>query len=322
VRLSASELLERVRAARGLLAACTLCGHRCGVDRTRGPAGLCNEGDGVFLAGAGLHFGEERVLVGAGWNGAPRNEPLPQGPGSRGAGRAGSALVLVGGCNLACRACETADFSLARRGLVEADGEQLAGLFLDLAAKGAANLNLVTPTHVLPALLDGLARARARGLDLPIVWNCGGYETREALAMLDGVVDVYLPDAKVGTDAAGELLLGCKGYPASLRESLEEMQRQCGPLALDSAGLAVRGVIVRHLVLPEDAADVRAVMRIVAEAAPDAVVNVMSQYRPVHEAKLLPVLSRRATRDEVQAAVLAGWEAGVRAVWLDGALRG
>lgn len=315
MRLSAVELGERAREARRHYERCVLCAHRCAVDRRAGPAGVCQEGDGVSLAGAGVHFGEERALVGPGWNGTGR------GNGAAG-GRAGSGLLLVAGCNLSCRSCETADFSLERKGAVQAGADDLAGAFLDLAAKGAANLNLVTPTHVLPALLEGLARARGRGLDLPIVWNCGGYETREALALLDGVVDVYLPDAKVGTDAAGEQLLGCKGYPAALRESLAEMQRQCGPLALDSAGLAVRGVIVRHLVLPNDAADVRAVMRIVAEAAPDAVVNVMSQYRPVHEARRLPVIARKATKDEMQAAVLAGWEAGVRAVWLDGAAMG
>ncbi|MBS2023530.1 MAG: radical SAM protein, partial [Deltaproteobacteria bacterium] len=201
MRLTAPELAERALAARAQYADCVLCGHRCEVDRTHGPAGFCQEGDGVFVAGAGVHFGEEQALVGPGWNGRAR----PPGV------RAGSGLVLMGGCNLACRSCETAEFSLERKGVVAASPEQLAGVFLELQEKGARNLNLVTPTHVLPALLEALARAASRGFALPVVWNCGGYETREAVELLDGVVDVYLPDAKVGDDAQGEKLLGCRG---------------------------------------------------------------------------------------------------------------
>lgn len=310
MRLSAAELEERARRAALQYADCLLCGHRCRVDRTGGPAGFCQEGSGAFLAGAGVHFGEERALVGEGWGGArPRGE-----------GRRGSGLVLLGGCNLACRFCETADFSLERKGLVAADAAQLGALFLDLQARGAANVNLVTPTHVLPALLAGLARAAAGGFALPVVWNCGGYETREALELLDGVVDVYLPDAKVGSDEAGERLLGCRGYTGALGESLREMQRQTGPLLLEG-GLARRGTIVRALVLPGDAGALSQALPLVAECAPDAVVNVMSQYRPLHQAGRLPVIARRCTREEVERTVAQARAAGVREVWVDGAPR-
>lgn len=303
MRLSAPELRARAVEARLHYARCDLCAHRCLVDRRQGPAGRCFEGDSVFLAGAGVHFGEEPPLVGA------------SGAGSR----RGSGLVLIGGCNLACRSCETADFSLERRGLAAVDEASLAALFLDLQARGAANLNVVTPTHVMPALLAGLAAAAERGFALPLVWNCGGYESLEALRLLDGVVDIYLPDAKYGRDAEGESISGCAGYTQALRESLTEMWRQTGALALDAQGLATRGTIARHLVLPNDAAGSREAMQLCADVSRDLCVNVMSQYRPLHHASRLPIIARRPSRAEVDHAVRCAFEAGLTHVLLDGA---
>lgn len=307
MRLAPRELRQRAEAARAQYRRCLLCGHRCAVDRTSGPAGVCREGDGLFLGGAGVHFGEEPPLVG----------PLPRAGAPRPA-RSGSGLVLVGGCNLACSSCETADLSLERRGLVAVDEGGLAALLLDLQAKGAANINFVTPTHVAPALLAGLARAADRGFALPVVWNCGGYETREALELLEGVVDIYLPDAKFGTAAQGRLLSGCADYPAALRESLAEMHRQVGPLALGEDGLAVRGVLVRHLVLPGGAAAPEELMRLVAGVSRELWMNVMSQYRPLHEARRFPVIARRPRPEEVQGALDAARAAGLVHLLLDG----
>ena len=296
MQLSSAALRARAIEAYERYRDCQLCAHRCRVDRTRGPAGKCSEGDSVYLASAGVHFGEEPQLTGKG----------------------GSGLVLIAGCNLACRACETAEFSLQRRGVTEVDEAQLAAVFLDLQRRGAVNLNLVTPTHVLPALLAGLARASEHGLSLPVVWNCGGYETREALLLLDGVVSVYLPDAKYGTDAAGLAWSGCAGYPGALAESLAEMHRQVGALAVGPDGLARQGVLVRHLVLPAAAAAPREVMRLVAGVSRESWVNVMSQYRPLHEAARLPVIGRVVTRDEVAQAVAAAREAGLHHLLVDG----
>jgi putative pyruvate formate lyase activating enzyme len=296
MRLGATELRERAHQAAEQYRECRLCAHRCGVDRTRGRAGRCEEGTSIYLAGAGLHFGEEPPLVGA----------------------RGSGIVLVAGCNLACRSCETYGFSLLRRGVVECSSEQLAGVFLDLERRGAANLNLVTPTHVLPALLAGLAEAASRGLTLPVVWNCGGYESIEALRLLAGVVDVYLPDAKYGDDDAGLRLSGCSRYTAALRESLVEMLHQAGPLRIDPDGIARRGVLVRHLVLPEGAAAPEAAMSLVGSVSSDLWVNVLSQYRPVHEAARFPVLSRAVRPGEVSRAVEAARAAGLRHVLVDG----
>lgn len=296
MRLTPRELRERAREASEQYRRCLLCAHRCGVDRTRGPAGRCQEGTSVSVAGAGLHLGEERPLVGA----------------------RGSGLVLIAGCNLACAACETAEFSLLRRGTTALSEDQLAAVFLNLAKRGAANLNLVTPTHVAPALLGALARAAEHGFALPVVWNCGGYESLEALRLLDGVVDVYLPDAKYGDDRAALELSGCAGYTAALHDSLREMHRQVGVLRMGPDGIATRGVLVRHLVLPERAAAPEAVMRIVAGVSREIWVNVLSQYRPVHEAQRFPVLARTVRAEEVRFAVDAARRAGLVNVLVDG----
>jgi putative pyruvate formate lyase activating enzyme len=294
--LSPREVRARAAQAAEQYARCRLCAHLCGVDRTRGPAGRCVEGTSVFLGGSGIHFGEEASLV----------------------GRGGSGVVLIAGCNLACRSCETYELSLLRRGATECGPGQLGSVFLDLERRGAVNLNLVTPTHVLPALLAGLAEAAERGFSLPVVWNCGGYESRDALRLLDGVVDVYLPDAKYGDDGAGLQLSGCPGYTAALRDSLAEMHRQAGALQIGPDGVARRGVLVRHLVLPDGAAAPEAVMRLIASVSSDLWVNVLSQYRPVHEARRFPVLSRGVRPDEVWRAVGAARDAGLDHVLLDG----
>jgi len=280
VRLGARELRGRARQARAHYRSCDLCGHDCKVDRTRGPAGVCQEGDGLFLAGAGIHHGEEPRLVPSG-------------------------LVLIAGCNLACQGCETWEFSLERKGAVRTSPEELAALLLDLEKRGARNANFVTPTHVLPALLEGLALAAEHGLSLPVVWNCGGYESVEALRLLDGVVDVYLPDAKYGDDAAAFELSGCTGYTRALRASLAEMARQAE-------------VIVRHLVLPANAAAAEKLMPLIAGVSPDLCVNVLSQYRPAFRAGRFPLIARGVTAEEVAAAVRAARASGLRNVLVDG----
>jgi putative pyruvate formate lyase activating enzyme len=282
MKLSPRELKARAAEARERYARCDLCAHYCRVDRTHGPAGVCREDDGLWLAGAGVHFGEEPQLVPSG-------------------------MVLIGGCNLACEYCETFEFSLERRGLARTSDRQLAALLLDLQKKGAKNANFVTPTHVLPALIEGLAVAAEHGFTLPVVWNCGGYESIEALRLLDGVVDVYLPDAKYGDDAMAFELSGCKGYTAALRASLTEMRRQTSE------------VIVRHLVLPQTPAD--KVMALIADVSRDLCVNVLSQYRPVFHASRFPMLGRGVSAAEVRAAVGSARAAGLRNVMVDGKIQ-
>ena len=280
MKLSSRELRWRAAEAREHYARCDLCAHACGVDRRQGPAGICLEGDGLWLAGAGIHHGEEPQLVPSG-------------------------LILIAGCNLGCESCETWEISLERRGAVATSAGQLAALLLDLQKRGAVNANFVTPTHVLPALLDGLAVAAGHGFSLPVVWNCGGYESVEALRLLEGVVDVYLPDAKYGDDAAAYELSGCKRYTAALLQSLQEMHRQAE-------------VIVRHLVLPAGVAAPEKLMPLIAGVSEDLCVNVLSQYRPVYRASRFPVIARGVRPEEVQLAVDAARSAGLRRLLVDG----
>jgi putative pyruvate formate lyase activating enzyme len=280
VKLSPRELRLRASEARRHYAHCDLCAHACGVDRTRGPAGACQEDDGLSLAGAGVHYGEEPQLVPSG-------------------------LILIAGCNLACQSCETWSFSLQRRDVVRTSPAQLAALLLDLQRSGAANANFVTPTHVLPALLEGLALAAEHGFSLPVVWNCGGYESVAALRLLEGVVDVYLPDAKYGDDAVAYELSGCRRYTAALEASLREMHRQAD-------------LIVRHLVLPAGVAAPQKLMPRIAAISQAICVNVLSQYRPSYRASRFPVVARGVTREEVAAAVEAAVSAGLHHVLVDG----
>ncbi|HEX4384540.1 MAG TPA: hypothetical protein VH083_16375 [Myxococcales bacterium] len=281
MKLAARELHERAAEARRHYQRCDLCAHDCRVDRTHGPSGVCQEGDGLWLAGAGVHFGEEPRLVPSG-------------------------LILIGGCNLRCETCETYEFSLERRGLVKTSAAQLAALLLDLQKKGARNANFVTPTHVLPMLLEGLAAAADHGFALPVVWNCGGYESVEALRLLEGVVDVYLPDAKYGDDAAAFELSGCKGYTKALEESLVEMVRQVG----------AENVIVRHLILPADAAG--RVMPLLARVSTGLWLNVLTQYRPVFHASRFPIVARAVSAAETRRALRAAIDAGLQNILLDG----
>ena len=280
MRLSSKELRLRAAEARRHYARCDLCAHLCGVDRTSGPAGVCQEDDGLSLAGAGVHYGEEPELVPSG-------------------------VVLIAGCNLACQTCETWSFSLERRDAVRASPAQLAAILLDLQKAGAANANFVTPTHVLPVLLEGLAIAAEHGFSLPVVWHCGGYESVEALRLLDGVVDVYLPDAKYGDDAAAYELSGCTRYTAALEASLREMHRQTK-------------VIVRHLVLPAGVAAPEKLMPRIAAVSKAICVNVLSQYRPLYRGSRFPVIARGVTDREVSGAIEAARSAGLRHILMDG----
>jgi putative pyruvate formate lyase activating enzyme len=280
VRLSPRELHERASQAREHYASCDLCGHDCRVDRTHGPNGVCREDDGLWLSGAGVHFGEEPQLVPSG-------------------------LILIGGCNLRCESCETFEFSIERRGLVRTSPAELAALLIDLQKRGAKNANFVTPTHVLPALLEGIALAADHDFSLPIVWNCGGYESLPALKLLEGIVDIYLPDAKYGDDEAALALSGCKGYVEAMLLSIREMLRQTE-------------VIVRHLILPNGAAAPEKLMPLLAEISSDLKVNLLTQYRPVFHAAKFPVVARAVTDDEVRASIEAARRADLRNLMLDG----
>jgi putative pyruvate formate lyase activating enzyme len=258
-----------------LLRSCVLCPHLCRVDRLAGELGLCATGAEPAIASAGPHFGEEPPLV----------------------GRGGSGTIFFTGCNLGCVFCQNYEISHLRDGR-QVSRDRLAEIMLDLQRVGCHNINWVTPTHQVPAIFAALKTARARGLRLPTVFNCGGYERPEILRLLEGQVQIYMPDAKfVSAETAGRYTTA-PDYPQAMKSALREMHRQVGDLEIRD-GLAVRGLLVRHLVMPGGADESVAILDFIArEISPDTYVNVMDQYRPAGRARDFPELARRVTSQE------------------------
>lgn len=292
---SSGELGRRAEKARELLAYCELCPRKCRVDRTAGRLGACGIGAEAVVSSCGPHFGEESVLV----------------------GRGGSGTIFFAGCNLACVFCQNYDISRLRHGAA-VTAERLADMMLELQDSGCHNINWVTPTHQVPQILDALCRAADLGLRLPIVYNCGGYESVETLRLLDGVVDIYMPDVKYGANEPGGRYSGVPDYWDRCREAVREMHRQAGDLeiaaASDGSGAltAVRGLLVRHLVMPGGIARSEEVARFLArDISPDTFVNVMAQYRPQYRAREFPELSLPVTSAEFRAAVEAFVREGI-----------
>jgi len=271
------DLPANVRRLHQQIAPCTLCPRRCSVDRAAGQVGACRIGAEPVVASAGPHFGEEPVLV----------------------GRGGSGTIFLSGCNLDCVFCQNFDISHSTDGR-RLSPEEIAALALRLARGGCENINFVTPTHVAHALAEAIVLARSAGLAVPIVYNCGGYESVETLALLEGLVEIYMPDFKYADAEAGRKYSGVPDYPAVATVALAEMYRQTGPLQTDGRRVATRGVLVRHLVLPGDLAASREVIETVARAAPGCALNVMAQYRPCFRAEEYPELCHRPSSGEIR----------------------
>ena len=283
-----SELAGRVEALTGMRSPCRLCPNACAVDRRSRELGRCGVGVSARVAGSGPHFGEERPLV----------------------GRFGSGTVFFSGCNLACLFCQNWRISQEREGTDVSD-EDLARIFLRVQDAGCHNLNVVTPTPHAASIARALAIAMDEGFTLPIVWNCGGYESVDVLRCLDGIVDVYMPDPKYGGDDAARRLSGVPDYVARSQAAVREMYRQVGDLKVDEDGIARRGLLVRHLVLPEELAGTEGVMRFLAEEISlDTYVNGMDQYRPCHRSAEVPAMHRRITAEESSEATRLAKEAG------------
>jgi len=287
------ELAHRVRRSLELLGpVCRVCPRRCRVDRLRDERSICHVGRRAIVASAFPHHGEE--------------DPLR--------GRNGSGTIFLAGCNLRCVFCQNFDVSWQVGG-VEASAEPLARLMLELQARGCHNINWVTPEHVVPQLLEALAIAADGGLRLPIVYNTSSYDAPESLELLDGVVDIYMPDFKLWTPERARRYLRRPDYPEVARRSIAEMHRQVGPLALDGHGLAIRGVLLRHLVMPGLLDETEAILRWVAdELGPDTYLNLMGQYRPdgLVGGADYPEIARRPSRDELARAVATAFELGLR----------
>lgn len=268
---------------------CILCPRKCKVRRSKGEIGFCGIGEVPVVSSVGPHFGEESVLVGHG----------------------GSGTIFFAGCNLGCVFCQNADISHHRHGREETI-EELAESMLELQDIGCSNINFVTPTHVIPAIAAGLELARSKGLTLPTVYNTGGYDSVETLKLLDGLMDIYMPDMKYSDSAVAEELSGAADYPQVNRAAVKEMHRQVGDLRLEK-GLAVRGLLVRHLVLPENLAGSFEIIDFLAEQiSPKTTVNVMGQYRPCYKAGAHPKINRRPTQQEIESVRRYAIEKGLR----------
>ncbi|KAA5607005.1 radical SAM protein [Roseospira marina] len=268
------ELARRAEAAVSRLAACDLCPHICRVDRHAGSAGdiaagaVCRTGRQARVASVGPGFQEEPAIVGT----------------------RGSGDILFAWCNMRCAYCENADVSM--QGAGEAmDAQALAEAMLSLQAQGCHNINLVGPSHVVPQILEALVIATGRGLTLPLVFNSGGYDRAETVGLLDGVVDIYTPDIKYGDDMAARRYSKVRDYVAVNREALAEMVRQVGPLRCGADGLAYRGVLIRHLLLPRDIGNVTRALDAVRDlAGAGMTVSLLDTYHPAHQADRMPDL--------------------------------
>ncbi|MEK6718311.1 MAG: radical SAM protein [candidate division NC10 bacterium] len=282
------ELEQRAKAAERLLEACRVCPRECLSHRLQGETGVCGVGDQAMVASYGPHFGEERPLVGSG----------------------GSGTIFLAHCNLCCVFCQNFEISQQDEGRI-VSARELAGMMLELQRMGCHNINFVTPTHQVPQILRALPIALNGGLRVPLVYNCGGYESLETLRLLNGVVDIYMPDFKYADAAVAKRYSKVENYPEVARVALREMHRQVGDLSLDSRGIARRGLLVRHLVLPNDLAGTGEVVRFLADLSKDTYVNIMDQYRPCYRAHEYPSLTRRPTREEFEEALRLAREAGL-----------
>jgi putative pyruvate formate lyase activating enzyme len=290
LKLSADSALEaRSITAQNGLKECRLCPRQCGVDRTAGETGYCRTGAKAVVSGYDAHFGEESPLV----------------------GRHGSGTIFFSHCNLLCNFCQNYHTSHLGEGQ-EVNPEQLAACMLQLQQMGCHNINFVTPSHVVPQILSALAIAAQKGLNLPLVYNSGGYDSVETLKLLEGAVDIYMPDFKFRDDKIARMTCNAADYAQVAQKAVQEMHRQVGDLVVDGNGIAQKGLLLRHLVMPDNLAGTREVMKFIAEQiSTNTYVNIMDQYRPCGKAADIPELARSITSQEYENAVREAMEMGI-----------
>lgn len=289
LNLTDSEFKLKIEKAFETIKQCSLCPRNCKVDRTSGEKGFCKVLDKPYVSSWGPHFGEEAPLV----------------------GRHGSGTIFFGYCNLSCVYCQNWTISHLGEG-EEISYQDLAAVMLFLQNSGCHNINLVTPTHQIPQILKAVYIAMQNGLKLPIVYNCGGYEAVETLKILDGVIDIYMPDFKYADSKLAEKYSKVKNYTEVTKQALKEMHRQVGDLVINEDGVALRGLLVRHLVLPNGIAGTEEVVRFIAqEISKNTYINIMDQYRPCWHAEEYPELNRRITRKEFEEALTVAIKYGL-----------
>ena len=281
---------EKIERGLALMESCTICPRACEVNRLRGETGFCNTGRKARVASYNAHFGEEGPLV----------------------GRYGSGTIFMSSCNLLCGFCQNFEISHQRQGL-DVTAEQLATMMVELCKQGCHNINFVTPTHVVPQILEALPFAIEEGLNIPLVYNSGGYDAVDTLRILEGVFDIYMPDFKFWEAEWADRYCRAPDYRKMTAGAIKEMHRQVGDLVLDENGFAARGLLVRHLVMHENTAGTEPIMRFLAdEISPDTYVNVMDQYHPCGHAVKDAVINRRLRASEFREAIDAARRAGLK----------
>ena len=290
--LTETAFSRKIRDACEILRDCTLCPRCCRVDRTAGRKGYCKTGDKPFVASWGPHFGEERPIVGA----------------------RGSGTVFFGNCTLRCIFCQNYSISQCGEG-IEISHEKLADIMISLQRAGCHNINLVTPTHQVPAVVMAVKIAAGHGLRVPLVYNCAGYESIETLKILEGVVDIYMPDFKYADNDSAKKYSDADDYADRAKSAIREMHRQVGDLLIDERGIARRGLLIRHLVLPADIAGTGEVARFIAEEiSANTYLNIMDQYHPCFRAFGNPPLDRRLSEKEYADALEYAVRAGLKRI--------
>ncbi|MGO9952666.1 MAG: radical SAM protein [Dissulfurispiraceae bacterium] len=280
---------ESIGKAISMLKNCRLCPRQCEIDRLQDERGNCRTGRAAMVSSYNPHFGEEDPLVGTN----------------------GSGTIFMTNCNLNCVFCQNWDISHLSEGR-EVNTIALADMMLSLQRRGCHNINFVTPTHVVPQILEALPYAIEGGLDVPLIYNTSGYDSVESLKLLDGIFDIFMPDFKLWDPEKSRKYLQAPDYPEIAREALKEMHRQVGYLTHNGNGIAVRGILLRHLVMPGGVAEIREIMRFIAgQISPDTYVNIMDQYHPCGNARKYPSLDKRITQSEYEAAVHAARAEGI-----------
>jgi len=293
LNIKEEELDKRIENAYKLLSSCEVCPRKCGVNRLEGKKGFCRSSEEVIVSSYNTHFGEEPPLV----------------------GNFGSGTIFFTNCNLKCVYCQNYPISQLGNGN-KVSLSELAKIMFALQKRKCHNINLVTPTHFVPQILKSLKLAIKMGLYLPIVYNTSGYESVKTLKLLDGIVDIYLPDARYADNEIAGKYSSAPDYFEIMKKALKEMYRQVGDLAVDRMGIARSGLIVRHLVLPEGLSGTKKIMHFIArEISPHTYISLMAQYFPAYQAGQFPPLSRRINRGEYREALRAFEEEGLGNGW-------
>jgi len=283
-------LEERIKLAYNILKRCTLCPRNCKVNRLKGERGMCDTLELPIISDYFAHFGEEAPLV----------------------GRYGSGTIFISCCSLLCMYCQNYEISHLGQGEVTSI-ERFSDMMISLQKRNCHNINIVTPTHVVPQLLKALKLAVEKGLHIPLVYNTGGYEKLETLKLLDGIVDIYMPDFKYWDPEMARRYSNAYDYPDIARRAIKEMHRQVGELRINEEGIAEEGLLIRHLVLPNKVAGTREIARFIAEEiSPNTYVNIMAQYRPCGLADRDDLINRGITRKEYIEAVESALNAGLK----------